>query len=151
MLGSMTARTTVRPVRLAAARPLRVAGLVVLAAVALAGCGGGGASDGSPVATSTVDLPKSYKFSPAAITVAAGTTVTWTNDDNFTHSVHFLDGGLPSQPMVMSPGQTTTYTFTTPGTYHYQCSFHPQNMQGVVVVTGPGGSVAPPAGPSATP
>ena len=33
----------------------------------------------------SVDLPKSYKFAPAAITVTAGTTVTWTNDDNFTH------------------------------------------------------------------
>lgn len=118
---------------------LRLAGLVVLAAVALAGCGGGTAN-ASPVATSTVDLPRSYKFAPTAITVSAGTTVTWTNDDNFTHSVQFLDGGLPNTPMVMSPGQQTTFTFAAPGTYHYQCSFHPQNMQGVVVVTGPGAS-----------
>ena len=39
-----------------------------------------------PVATNRVDLPPSYKFEPALITVPDGTTVTWTNKDNFTHS-----------------------------------------------------------------
>jgi plastocyanin len=63
--------------------------------------------------------------------------VTWTNDDNFTHSVQFKDGGLPTDPLVMQPGDHQAFTFTTPGTYHYQCSFHPQNMQGTVVVTAP--------------
>ncbi len=100
----------------------------------LAGCASAGAS-ASPVATTSVELPPSYKFSPAAITVRAGATVTWTNHDNFTHSVQFLDGGLPAQPMLMDPGQATTFAFTAPGTYHYQCSLHPQNMQGTVVVS----------------
>jgi plastocyanin len=70
---------------------------------------------------------------PPAITVKAGTTVTWTNDDNFTHSVHFLDAGMPTSPQVIKPGESTTYTFTSPGTYRYECSFHPTNMQGTVV------------------
>ena len=87
------------------------------------------------VATSSVDLPPSYRFSPPAISVAAGTTVTWTNHDNFTHSVQFLDGGLPSEPMVMQPGASTTFAFTAPGTYRYQCHLHPQNMRGTVTVT----------------
>ena len=111
-------------------------------AIALAACSGSGSSGGDagqsaePVATSTVDLPPSYRFAPPAISVAAGTTVTWTNSDNFTHSVQFLDGDLPSDPMLMTPGTTATFTFTTPGTYRYQCHLHPQNMQGTVTVTG---------------
>jgi len=124
-----------------ASRPgLRAGALLFLFAVTLGACGGTGTAGGaeaSPVATSTVDLPKSYKFAPVAITVAAGTTVTWTNDDNFSHSVHFLDGVLPGDPLVMQPGQQQTFTFATAGTYRYECSFHPQNMKGTVVVTAP--------------
>jgi plastocyanin len=115
----------------------RVAALVVLLcalAPVVAGCASAGAA-ASPVATATVDLPPSYVFSPADIVVRAGTAVTWTNDDHFTHSVEFLDGGLPSSPFVMAPGKATSFTFATPGVYHYQCSFHPQNMRGSVTVT----------------
>jgi plastocyanin len=72
---------------------------------------------------------------PADITVAAGTTVSWTNNDHFTHSVQFLDGGLPTQPLLMDPGKGVTFTFPNAGTFHYQCSLHPQNMKGSVVVT----------------
>jgi plastocyanin len=110
--------------------------LLAVLALAAVGCSAtNGAADASPVATTKVDLPKSYKFAPAAITVTAGSTVTWTNDDNFTHSVQFLDRGLPSDPHLMQPGQTTTFTFAKPGTYHYQCSLHPQNMKGTVTVS----------------
>ena len=109
---------------------------ILLAVVALAagGCSGagGGGSDASPVATTSVDLPKSYKFAPAAITVTSGSTVTWTNSDNFTHSVR-IEGGTP---MVIKPGETTTFTFEKPGTFKYDCSFHPQDMKGEVVVSG---------------
>jgi len=84
--------------------------------------------------TSTVGLPPSYKFVPAAISVSKGTTVTWTNSDHFTHSVQFLDGGLPQAPMLMDPGATATFQFDRPGVYHYQCHLHPQNMQGTVTV-----------------
>jgi plastocyanin len=108
--------------------------LVVATALGIAGCATGEEA-GTPVATSRVDLPPSYRFAPAAITVSAGTTVTWTNDDHFTHSVQFLDGGLPSEPRVMDPGASTTYAFTQPGTYHYQCHLHPTDMRGSVTVT----------------
>jgi plastocyanin len=109
-------------------------------ALAVAACGGAGqdAGDGGgePVATSVVDLPPSYKFVPESIAVTTGTTVTWTNNDNFTHSVRFLDGGLPSEPLLMQPGASTTFTFSTAGTYRYECHLHPQQMQGTVAVTG---------------
>ena len=113
-----------------------VAGTLTLLVLAPIGCASSAPST-SPVPTSVVDLPPSYKFAPAAITVKAGTTVTWTNHDNFSHSVQFLDGGLPGDPRVMPPGQATTFTFEKPGLYHYQCSFHPQNMQGMVLVSAP--------------
>src|SRR4051794_16176441 len=67
--------------------------LIARAAVAFAlalvvvGCGGSSTSPAAAVKTTTVNLPPSYKFDPAAIEVAKGATVTWTNNDNFTHSV----------------------------------------------------------------
>ena len=109
-----------------------IAGALLTAVVAA--CSGSSAGS-TPLATSRVDLPPSYKFVPADITVAAGTTVAWTNNDHFTHSIQFLDGGLPTQPMLMDPGASVTFTFHGLGTFHYQCSLHPQNMKGTVVVT----------------
>lgn len=109
------------------------------AAIALSACSapgaGGSPGTGEPVATSTVNLPPSYRFEPAAIQVEAGTTVTWTNSDNFSHSVQFLDGGLPTQPLLMQPGASTTFSFAAPGTYRYLCHLHPQDMRGTVTVT----------------
>ena len=123
-------------------RVLRTVALLIgitVSALAVAACSGSGSGNGgagaSPVATSTVDLPPSYKFVPAAITVPVGTTVTWTNNDNFSHSVQFLDGGLPTDPLLMKPGESTTFTFETAGTFKYQCHLHPQQMQGTVTVT----------------
>ncbi len=112
--------------------------LALLALVVLAGCtagtGAGGTSTGGrPVATTTVDLPKSYRFAPAAIEVEAGATVTWTNHDNFTHNVTLADGG---DVLMMAPGQSVRHTFTTPGLYPYVCSLHPKDMKGSVLVTG---------------
>ena len=114
-------------------RPFRLAvsATIAILALTLAACGQGG---GTAVATNRVDLPPSYLFSPAQITVKAGSTVTWTNHDNFTHSVR-----IPAQNGkvvgVMHPGQSVTFTFSSPGTYQYDCSFHPQNMKGTVIVT----------------
>ena len=110
-----------------------VAALAVLLAVG--GCGTSATSAPPPARTTSVDLPKSYRFEPASIVVSKGATVTWTNSDNFSHSVQFLDGGLPTEPMVMAAGGApVTFTFETAGAYRYQCSFHPQDMQGTVTV-----------------
>ena len=126
---------TLRAVRTTALLLALTASALAFAACSSSGSGTGGAGSTAPVATSTVDLPPSYKFVPANITVPAGTTVTWTNHDNFTHSVQFKDGGLPTDPQLMKPGEQTTFTFQTAGTFHYQCSLHPQQMQGTVTVT----------------
>ncbi len=102
-----------------------------LGLAALAGCAG--TRNSGPVATSRVDLPRSYLFAPAAITVPAGTRVTWTNHDVFTHSVRLRELGDSNQ--VLKPGDSASYTFTRPGLYHYDCIFHTQMMKGTVQVT----------------
>ncbi len=107
-------------------------GIVAGAALAVvAACARAGTS--KPVATSTVDLPRSYLFRPAAITVSAGTRVTWTNHDVFTHSVRLREVGDSDQ--IIKPGESASYTFTRPGLYHYDCVFHTQMMKGTVEVT----------------
>ena len=109
--------------------PLRPALAVLLALFLAAACQATGPSD--PVATDQVDLPKSYAFAPEDIVVPAGTTVTWTNRDNFTHSVRLLDGG---EIQMMKPGESVTRTFPRPGLFRYDCSLHPNDMRGSVLV-----------------
>ena len=99
----------------------------VVPAVFTAGCGQG---LGEPVATHRVDLPKSYRFNPAVVEIKAGTSVTWTNHDNFTHSVKVGSG----DDHKLSPGKSVTIRFATPGTYHYVCTLHSQDMRGKVIV-----------------
>lgn len=105
--------------------PLFGAGLL------LAACAPQAAAE--PVATNQVDLPPSYKFEPAVITVSDGTTVTWTNNDNFSHSVRLLDDG--GEMLDLPPGESVSFTFSGPGEHRYDCSFHPNDMSGVVVVS----------------
>ena len=119
--------STVRRSRLQ--RLLGLAALA-LAAVALVGCSGEATANASPVATTTVDLPKSYKFVPPAIVIDAGATVTWSNHDDFTHNVTFPGEAA----LTMRPGESVTRAFTTAGTFAYQCSLHPRDMNGTVTV-----------------
>ena len=108
-----------------------IAGPFLGAGLLLAACVPQAATE--PVATDTVNLPPSYKFEPAAITVTDGTTVTWTNNDNFTHNVRLLDDG--GEVLDLPPGESVSFTFTGPGEHRYDCSFHPNDMSGVVVVS----------------
>ncbi|WP_308259404.1 cupredoxin family copper-binding protein [Pseudonocardia sp. H11422] len=82
-----------------------------------------------PVATVTVSIAN-FAFSPAAVQVKAGTTVTWTNNDSAPHDVR----GGPLRSPTLNRGAGWSYTFTTPGSYRYICSIHP-SMTGAVTVT----------------
>ncbi len=95
--------------RASAGYPLRPALAILFAVLLAAACQA--AAPAAPVATNQVDLPRSYKFAPEDITVPVGTTVTWTNNDNFTHSVRLLDGG---EVQMMKPGESVTHAFTEP-------------------------------------
>ena len=90
---------------------------------------------GPPVATDHVTLPASYRFTPAAITVTAGTRVTWVNADHFTHSVRLVEDG--GGDLRMRPGDSVSFVFQTPGLHHYDCAVHRQAMRGTVLVTAP--------------
>lgn len=72
-------------------------------------------------------------YDPDNITVVIGinNTVIWTNNDNEAHTVTASDGSFDSGNM--NPGATFDYTFTTPGTYPYICTYHPW-MHGYVTV-----------------
>jgi plastocyanin len=109
----------------------RVLPVTLLAAALLgvaAGCGGSG--DATPVATTDVTMAKSYRFDPEKIEVDAGSNVTWTNDDNFTHTVQ-VDG---QDDHKVERGKSVSITFDKPGTYHYICTLHSRDMQGEVIV-----------------
>jgi plastocyanin len=105
-------------------------GLAMLVAVMVAGACQT-ATPSAPVPTSQVDLPRSYRFAPEDIVVPVGTTVTWTNNDNFSHTVRLLDS---DDVQLMRPGESVTHTFAAPGLYRYDCSLHPKDMQGSVLV-----------------
>jgi plastocyanin len=101
---------------------------VAAAAVFAAGCGGSGTSD--PVAATEVEMVKSYRFEPKVIEVDAGDTVTWTNEDNFTHTVQ-VDG---QEDHEVERGERVEIAFDTPGTYDYVCTLHSRDMEGTVIV-----------------
>jgi len=87
-----------------------------------------------------------FAFSPASLQVDAGTTVTWTNNDNVAHTVTADDGSFDSGPI--QPGASFSHTFATAGTVAYHCSIHPfMTAQIVVLAANNGGqaTAAPPA------
>jgi plastocyanin len=110
-------------------RFLLPAAAVLVATVVAAGCGGTGSSE--PVATTKVSMAKSYRFDPKTIEITAGETVTWTNNDNFTHTVK-VDG---QDDHKVGRGDSVSITFDKPGTYHYVCTLHSHDMHGTVIVT----------------
>jgi plastocyanin len=72
-----------------------------------------------------------FSFGPATLTVAVGTTVTWTNRDDIPHTVVSTEKVFKSK--VLDTDEKFSYTFSKAGTYPYFCSVHPK-MTGSVVV-----------------
>ena len=103
--------------------------LAALAVLVAAGCGGAGGSS-EPVAATEVQMVKSYRFDPKVIEIEAGETVTWTNDDNFTHTVQ-VEG---QEDHKVEPGDSVEITFDEAGTYDYVCTLHSRDMDGTVIV-----------------
>lgn len=74
-----------------------------------------------------------YQYIPQEITIKAGTTVRWTNNETRQyHSVWFEQAGDPEAPYFF-PGETFERTFDKPGVYPYHCGPHPE-MTGTVTV-----------------
>jgi amicyanin len=94
------------------------------------------AADKAGEATVMID---NFTFNPPRITVKAGTTITWTNDDDIPHTVASSTKAFKSK--VLDTEEKFSFTFTTPGTFEYFCSLHP-HMVGTVVVEAVTGSNA---------
>lgn len=90
------------------------------------------ATNDAPVATNTVAI-QNFAFSPATVTVKAGTTITWTNRDSDAHTVTAMPAGSFHSP-TLNTGQSFQHTFTAPGQFDYLCTIHPF-MTATVVVT----------------
>ncbi len=133
-----------------------VVALVALAAVAAA-CGSSSSSSSATPTTpaATASSPagaggtaasvsiKNFAFTPKTLTVAPGTTVTWTNNDTMPHNVMSTKSLSLNSPTTgvfasstLSQGQTFSFTFSAKGVYFYECSIHKSlpAMHAVVVV-----------------
>jgi plastocyanin len=114
----------------------------------LIGCGGSSTASpvsATPVTAGTSSAPSGSSsvaivmnamtlgakaFNPNPITVAVGTSITWTNTDAITHT-STADAGAWSSGLI-PPGTTFTASFPTAGTYTYHCTIHP-GMVGTVI------------------
>ena len=98
---------------------------------------------------------------PAVDTVAVNGTVTWTwaTTEALPHSVQSVGSpSFTSSGIQTGSGQTYSFTFTTPGTYQYDCAVHGQMMTGTIVVlaasggsSNPGTITPPPSTPNPPP
>ena len=108
--------STLKSVAVALALTIAAAGAVIAPAQAQA-----------PV---TVSI-KNFDFSPMAVTVPAGSSVTWKNLDGEPHTVTSTDGVFRSG--ALDQDDSFTFKFTKPGVYHYLCSIHPKMVATVTV------------------
>ena len=114
-------------------RVLRVGFLtacVFAGALILAAGLGLGAPDSASADSISVTIAN-FSFSPAVISVTAGDSVTWTNNDTVAHTVTASDGSFDTGEI--QPGASASITFSTAGTFAYICSIHP-SMTGTVDV-----------------
>lgn len=80
--------------------------------------------------THTVTI-KNSRFSPAALTLKAGATVIWKNDDDKDHTVVAADKSFKSDN-ISTDGEFE-HMFKKPGTIKYGCKYHPRES-GVITV-----------------
>ena len=106
----------------------------LLAAAAVAA---GSFVHGAPAAASTAAAVaatvhmKNFAYVPASVTVHAGDTVAFVNDDDEAHTVTAVDKSFASGGL--DTGDTWKHVFAKPGSYKYFCELHPF-MKGTVVV-----------------
>ncbi len=92
--------------------------------------GGGG---GGSVTVTILGMNGSQSFSPSPVTVKAGQTVAWHNNDVISHTATADNGSFDTG--VIAPGSTSNpITMSAAGTFGYHCSIHP-SMVGTVTVT----------------
>ncbi|MHA4809476.1 cupredoxin domain-containing protein [Flavitalea flava] len=88
----------------------------------------GGATTADPAHAVSIS---NFSFSSANLQISAGSTVTWTNNDNTTHTVTADDASFTSGDLAH--GSTFSHTFTSAVVFHYHCKYHSM-MKAVVTV-----------------
>jgi plastocyanin len=111
----------------------RTTASLLVAVLALAGCGGGSSNDGdgAPATPRHVSIAISgFKFKPAVITVRAGARITFVNRDHADHTAtgRSFDSGTLHQ------GDSKKVALPHAGTFAYRCDFHPFMTGEVTVV-----------------
>jgi plastocyanin len=77
---------------------------------------------------------KDKTFSAAALTVKAGDSITFKNDDQITHNVFSTAKENEFNLRAQAPGTSAAVTLAAEGTVEIRCAFHPK-MRLVVTVT----------------
>jgi plastocyanin len=111
---------------------LRVLAFTV-GAIMAAGTGSGLGQIVAKAATPEAVVIRDFSFTPATITVAPGTEVTWTNQDNEPHRVVNAADPKLFQSAALDTNDKYSFKFDKQGTYRYFCSIHPR-MTGTIVV-----------------
>jgi len=73
---------------------------------------------------------KDVAFAPARVTVHAGDTLEWGNEDIVAHTATSEEAGFDVEVL---PGRKGSIIVTRSGTFAYTCRYHP-NMTGQVVM-----------------
>jgi plastocyanin len=113
------------------ARPPFLGAAAALALFAAGVAGGAGVGAATAPGSASIEIDN-HAYSPAILTIAAGTTVTWKNDDDTAHNVRATDKAFASG--ALDTDDTYRHTFAAPGEYEYYCTLHPY-MVGKIVVT----------------
>jgi amicyanin len=111
--------------------PWKATGRLCAAVLMMAALGFPGSAGGKEQASTASVRIDNFTFTPAEITIAAGSTLTWTNGDDIPHTVTAT--GMAFRSKALDTGDQYSFTFTAPGTYDYFCALHP-HMQGKVIV-----------------
>ena len=127
---------------------LKKSAIALAIVLATASCGGGSETEGvdsapttevsavttTPQAMTAAVSIEAFAFTSDDLTIPAGTTVTWTNDeDAIAHTTTSDDGLWDSN--TLDPGEQFSFTFEEPGTYSHFCSIHPP-MKATITVEG---------------
>ena len=125
--------TTINPApqRRRIALLLGAVGIASLLTTALPELAAAGEAAVTAAASPTTVQIDNFAFAPATLTVPAGTTVTWKNEDDSPHRVTEKNGTFTSA--ALDTDDSFSHTFAAPGEYQYFCSMHPY-MVGKIVV-----------------
>jgi plastocyanin len=98
--------------------------------------GGGGGLAGAVNVGTGIQFVSSHNAStnPAVDTITAGSAMTWTWTGNLPHSVRSTGTPAFTSSGVLTGAGSYSVTFTTAGTYKYDCGVHGAAMTGTIVV-----------------